>query len=82
VDRLAGDVTALTAMQQCDIAALLVFQEATMSTMTIRNLDDETKQLLRIKAAEDGVSLEEKARSILRRGAREQKPRSEAYQPL
>lgn len=41
-----------------------------MSALTIRNLEDETKQLLRIKAAKNGVSLEEEVRAILRREAR------------
>ena len=37
-----------------------------MATMTIRNLDDELKARLRIRAAQHGKSMEEEARSILR----------------
>jgi antitoxin FitA len=38
----------------------------TMATVTIRNLDDGTKQALRIRAATRGASMEDEARSILR----------------
>lgn len=37
-----------------------------MATMTIRNLDDELKARLRVRAAQHGKSMEEEARSILR----------------
>lgn len=37
-----------------------------MATMTIRNLDDEVKRRLRIRAAEHNRSMEEEARTILR----------------
>ena len=37
-----------------------------MATMTIRNLDDELKARLRIRAAQHGKSMEEEARTILR----------------
>lgn len=37
-----------------------------MATMTIRNLDDDVKTRLRVRAARHGVSMEEEARSILR----------------
>lgn len=37
-----------------------------MATMTIRNLDDDLKARLRIRAARHGQSMEEEARSILR----------------
>ena len=37
-----------------------------MASMTIRNLDDDIKQRLRIQAAEHGHSMEEEAREILR----------------
>ena len=36
-----------------------------MATMTIRNLDDELKGRLRLRAAMHGVSMEEEARRIL-----------------
>ena len=37
-----------------------------MASMTILNLDDDTKQRLRVQAAEHGLSMEEEARAILR----------------
>jgi antitoxin FitA len=36
-----------------------------MATITIRNLDENTKRLLRIRAAAHGRSMEEEARKIL-----------------
>ena len=39
-----------------------------MAALTIRNLDDETKQALRLRAARHGVSMEQEARVILKRG--------------
>ena len=36
-----------------------------MATITVRNLDDEVKELLRIAAAQKGHSMEEEARLIL-----------------
>jgi plasmid stability protein len=43
------------------------FQECTpMAAMTIRNLDDDLKARLRVRAARHGRSMEEEARSILR----------------
>ena len=37
-----------------------------MSSLTIRNVDDATKQRLRMRAASHGVSMEEEVRRILR----------------
>jgi plasmid stability protein len=37
-----------------------------MTSLTIRNLDDTTKQRLRIRAAHHGVSMEEEVRRILK----------------
>ena len=37
-----------------------------MAAMTIRNLDDDVKARLRVRAAQHGRSMEEEARSILR----------------
>jgi len=37
-----------------------------MASITIRNLDDDIKQRLRVRAAEHGRSMEEEARHILR----------------
>ena len=38
-----------------------------MASITIRNLDDDIKQRLRLRAAAHGCSMEEEAREILRR---------------
>ena len=38
-----------------------------MASITIRNLDEEIKQRLRVRAAESGRSMEEEVRDILRR---------------
>ena len=40
---------------------------AAMASITIRNLDDDIKQRLRVRAAEHGRSMEEEVRDILRR---------------
>lgn len=49
--------------------------EATaMASITIRNLDDDIKQRLRVRAAERGRSMEEEARDILRRVMAESAP--------
>jgi plasmid stability protein len=45
-----------------------------MASITIRNLDDEVKRLLRIRAAEHGRSMEDEVRDILRNAVREPKP--------
>lgn len=37
-----------------------------MASLTIRNLDDDLKQRLRVRAAENGHSMEEEMRRILR----------------
>lgn len=37
-----------------------------MASITIRNLDEEVKRRLRVRAAEHGRSMEEEARDILR----------------
>jgi len=37
-----------------------------MASITIRNLDDDVKRRLRVRAAEHGRSMEEEARHILR----------------
>jgi plasmid stability protein len=38
-----------------------------MSVLTVRNLDDELKTRLRVRAAQNGRSMEAEAREILRR---------------
>jgi plasmid stability protein len=45
-----------------------------VASITIRNLDDEVKRLLRIRAAEHGRSMEDEARDILRNAVCEPKP--------
>ncbi|MEO0678793.1 MAG: plasmid stabilization protein [Pseudomonadota bacterium] len=42
-----------------------------MASITIRNLDDDVKKRLRLRAAEHGRSMEEEARHILRRAVGE-----------
>ena len=46
-----------------------------MASITIRNLDDDIKRRLRIRAAERGRSMEEEARDILRLAMVETEPR-------
>jgi plasmid stability protein len=48
-------------------SSLLQSRSGAMASITIRNLDDEIKQRLRVRAAEHGRSMEEEARDILRR---------------
>ena len=45
-----------------------------MASITIRNLDDGLKRRLRVRAAENGRSMEEEARDILRRTVGETPP--------
>ena len=45
-----------------------------MASITIRNLEDDIKQRLRVRAAEHGRSMEEEAREILRRVMTEDSP--------
>lgn len=45
-----------------------------MASITIRNLDDEVKRRLRVRAAEHGRSMEEEAREILREVVGQEKP--------
>jgi plasmid stability protein len=49
-------------------------QEGVMASITIRNLDDDVKRRLRVRAAEHGRSMEEEAREILRDVVDETKP--------
>lgn len=46
-----------------------------MATLTIRNVEDEVKQQLKINAARNGVSLEEELRSVVRQAARQPRTR-------
>ena len=43
-----------------------------MASITVRNIDDELKRLLRIRAAENGNSMEQEVRDILRAVLEEQ----------
>ena len=45
-----------------------------MASITVRNLEDGIKQRLRIRAAENGRSMEEEARDILRTALYHQPP--------
>lgn len=45
-----------------------------MAALTIRNLDDEVKDLLRLAAARNGHSMEEEARIILRQALQGSQP--------
>jgi plasmid stability protein len=48
--------------------------ESSMASITIRNLEDDLKRRLRIRAAEHGRSMEEEAREILRQVVGEAAP--------
>ena len=45
-----------------------------MASITIRNLEEDIKQRLRVRAAQHGRSMEEEAREILRKVMREDTP--------
>jgi plasmid stability protein len=45
-----------------------------MASLTIRNLDDDLKRRLRLRAAQHGHSMEEEARRILRNAVRPSEP--------
>ena len=45
-----------------------------MASITIRNLDDQLKQHLRVRAARHGRSMEDEARDILRTALAEDQP--------
>jgi len=49
-----------------------------MATMTIRNLDEDVKRRLRVRAAQHGRSMEEEARSILRDALQPEPPSGRA----
>ncbi len=48
------------------IESLLAFESLPMPSITIRNLKDELKTRLRVRAAHHGRSMEDEARDILR----------------
>ena len=45
-----------------------------MGALTIRNVNDETKQALRVRAARHGVSMEQEIRTILDEVAKAEEP--------
>jgi plasmid stability protein len=42
-------------------------EEAAVASLSVRKIDDEVYERLKVRAAEHGVSMEEEARQILRR---------------
>lgn len=46
-----------------------------MATLTIRDLDEDVKRKLRLRAAEHGVSMEEEARRLLAEAVERKQPR-------
>lgn len=50
-----------------------------MADLSIRNLDDDVKQRLRIRAAEHGRSMEAEVREILSEALRESEPPSNPF---
>lgn len=53
-----------------------------MASITVRNLDDDVKRRLRVRAAENGHSMEEEARDILRRAVGEASPPKDLGQAI
>jgi len=47
-----------------------------MAVMTIRNIDDAIKKRLRVRAAQNGRSMEDEARDILRSALSTEEPRA------
>ena len=66
--------TRLTAMQSMLNFASVTRTEDSMASITIRNLDEGVKRRLRVRAAENGRSMEEEARDVLRRAVGEAPP--------
>jgi plasmid stability protein len=60
---LSAQVDCIAIIDYNDCSAII---EAPMASITIRNLDDDLKKRLRIRAAEHGRSMEDEARQILR----------------
>lgn len=55
---------------------MLSFRSDAMATLTIRNLDEDTKARLRVRAARHGRSMEEEARTLLAAAVRTPAPRA------
>jgi len=53
-------------------ACTAITERLTMSSLTIRNLDEQLKTLLRMQAARHSCSMEQEAREILRRAVQVQ----------
>ncbi|MFI5030090.1 MAG: Arc family DNA-binding protein [Reyranellales bacterium] len=53
-----------------------------MNQLTIRSIDDELKRKLRVRAAENGRSMEEEVRQILRHALGLPAPEEEHYRQL
>ena len=53
-----------------------------MNQLTIRSIDDELKRKLRVRAAENGRSMEEEVRQILRHALGLPAPEEEHYRRL
>ena len=53
-----------------------------MADLSIRNLDDDVKQRLRVRAAEHGRSMEAEVREILTEALRESEPPSNPFEYL
>lgn len=51
-----------------------MWRTRSIASITIRNLDDRLRRRLRVRAAENGRSIEEEAREILRRAVGETLP--------
>jgi plasmid stability protein len=63
-----------SAVPHCDSIDSNASIESIMATITIRQLDEETKTRLRVRAAHHGRSMEEEAREILRSALRSSPP--------
>ena len=57
-----------------DYNAVIDFTGANMASLTIRNLDDRTKDRLRLRAAHHKRSMEDEARNILMSALAEEAP--------
>jgi plasmid stability protein len=53
-----------------------------MNQLTIRGIDDDLKRQLRVRAAENGRSMEEEVRQILRHALGQPSPEEEHYKRL
>ena len=62
--------------------ALLASGGIHMADLSIRNLDDDVKQRLRVRAAENGRSMEAEVREILTEALREPEPPSDPFEYL